>query len=157
VETVVPFYLLARWSGLFDSLVVLIIAHATFHLPLVVVLTYPRFRELPRSLEESAAIEGCSALRFFAAFALPAVGPTVGAAALVVLSFSWNEFLFSLLLTSRHVLPLTRLIQSAAENDWGIQLDAVAVIGLIAVAPPVVFGLVTFSVMARGLGLGRGG
>jgi multiple sugar transport system permease protein len=149
IVVVLPFYVLARWSGTFDSRLLLIVVHATFHMPLVVLLLFNQFRGMPEAIEESAAVEGCSIGRFFFAIAIPMAAPTIGAAALISLSFSWNEFLFALLLTSRKVLPLTRLIQSAAENDWGVQLDAVSVIGLIAVVPPAVLGLVAYYFLTR--------
>jgi multiple sugar transport system permease protein len=154
VVTVLPFFILARYSGTFDSRLLLIAAHATFHLPLVVLLLRSQFAEIPAALEESAAVEGCGPLRFFLLIAGPASFASIMACTLVVMSFSWNEFLFGLLLTSREVVPLPRFIQSAAENDWGIQLDAVAVIGAIAVLPPTLFGWLTYRFLLRGLSLG---
>lgn len=154
VVTVLPFFVLARWSGTFDSFLLLIVTHATFHLPLVVLLMRNPFAEIPPALEESAAVEGCGPLRFFFTIALPMSVAPLMACTLIVLSFSWNEFLFGLLLTSRDVTPLPRFIQSAAENDWGIQLDAVAVIGTLAVLPPALLGIVTYRFLLRGLSVG---
>lgn len=155
IVAVLPFYVMSRWSGTFDSRTLLSVVHATFHLPLIVLLMFLRFRELPTSLEESAFVEGCNVPRYFLAMALPITAPFVAICALLAFSFSWNEFLFSLLLTSGNVLPVARLIQSAAENDWGVQLDAVSVIGLLAVAPPTLFGLASFWLLSRQAKKGR--
>src|SRR5690606_12043153 len=94
VVTVLPFFVLARWSGTFDTHALLIVTHATFHLPLVVLLMRQRFAEIPAALEESAAVEGCGPARYFGTIALPIATPGLLACGLIVMSFSWNEFLF---------------------------------------------------------------
>ena len=154
VVTVVPFYLMSRQLGLFDTLWILIAAHTTFNLPLVVLILRNGFADIPRELEEAAAVDGCSPLRIFLTIALPLSAPALSAATVIAFSFSWNEFLFALILTGRDVLTVPRFIQQAAENSWGLQLDAVAVLGLVAVLPPALLGLAAQRFIVRGLALG---
>lgn len=154
IVSVLPLYYLYRWSGLFDTVLGLTIAHATFNLPFVVLIARNGFAELPDSLEEAALVDGCPVWKMFLTVALPLAGPAIAVAAVVAFSFSWNEFLFALILTNRDVLTLPRFIQGAAENTWGIQLDAVAVLGLVAVLPPTLLALFGQRFIVAGMATG---
>jgi len=154
IVTIIPLYYLFRTVGLFDTVAGLTIAHATFNLPFVVLITRNGFADLPGALEEAALVDGCPVWRLFFTIALPLAAPAIAVAGLIAFSFSWNEFLFALILTNRDVLTLPRFIQGAAENTWGIQLDAVAVLGLVAVIPPAVLALLAQRFLVGGLTAG---
>jgi multiple sugar transport system permease protein len=68
---VLPFLLLFRFVGLLDTLVVLALVYGALNLPLVVWITRDVFASLPREIEESALIDGCSRWQAFVRIALP--------------------------------------------------------------------------------------
>ena len=55
------------------------------------------FDTVPVSLEEAAAIDGCSRLGVMWRISLPLAKPAIMANALYVFMIAWNEFLFALL------------------------------------------------------------
>lgn len=60
IALAVPMYLVARALGLMDQHIVLILAYCTFLIPYVMWLMRGFFMSLPKELEESAFIDGCS-------------------------------------------------------------------------------------------------
>ena len=55
------------------------------------------FDTIPASLEEAAAIDGCSRLQAMRHISLPLALPAIASNALFVFMIAWNEFLFALL------------------------------------------------------------
>ena len=55
------------------------------------------FDTIPVSLEEAAALDGCSRLGIMRRISLPLAMPAIMANALFVFMIAWNEFLFALL------------------------------------------------------------
>jgi ABC-type glycerol-3-phosphate transport system permease component len=86
----------------------LVLAHAVYTLPVVVLVLYAGFRSLPLDLEEAAHVDGCSVWSGFVRIALPAARGTLATAALLVFLLSWDEFTYALLiqLTHRTMPPL---------------------------------------------------
>ena len=60
IALAVPMFLVARKLGLVDKHITLILAYCTFLIPYVMWLIRSFFLSLPRELEESAMIDGCS-------------------------------------------------------------------------------------------------
>ena len=86
---------------LLDSYLGLILAHTTFALPLTIWITKSYFDSIPRELEESAFMDGCSRMRTLGRIIVPVSTPGILAAGIYVFIFSWNDFLFGLTLTSK--------------------------------------------------------
>ena len=55
------------------------------------------FDTIPTSLEEAAAIDGCTRLQAMRHISLPLALPAIASNALFVFMIAWNEFLFALL------------------------------------------------------------
>jgi multiple sugar transport system permease protein len=68
-------------------------------MPFAVLIMRDVFRDIPKELEESAYVDGASPLTAFFHIALPLAAPAIAAAAVICFAFSWNEFLFALILT----------------------------------------------------------
>lgn len=95
-----PFYVISRAVGLYDRPAVLIFAHVVLTLPFAVWLLQSFFAEVPKELEEAAAIDGCTRAQAFLRVALPMVRPGLFATGILTFIFSWKDFLFALVLTS---------------------------------------------------------
>jgi multiple sugar transport system permease protein len=123
IATVSPLYLLMRALGLRDTWLALILANASFALPLVIWLLAGFIREIPRALEEAAAVDGAGRLAALRFVVLPLVAPGVASAALLAFLFSWNEFLFAYTFTateaSRTVPVALALFPGVFEVPWG--------------------------------------
>jgi len=151
IATVAPLYLIVRALGLRDTWWALILANASFALPLMLWLVTGFLRELPRELEEAAFVDGTGRLGALRHVVLPAAAPGVAAGALITFLFTWNEFLFAYTFTateaSRTVPVALALFPGVFEVPWG----DIAAAALLASAPPIliVFGLQKY--LVRGL------
>lgn len=94
-----PLYILMMKMNLLDTRLALIILYLTFNLGLVIWLMVGFFQELPKELEEAAMVDGCSLFQAFLRIVLPLSASGLSAAAILCIVFSWNEFLFALLVT----------------------------------------------------------
>ncbi|NLJ80962.1 MAG: carbohydrate ABC transporter permease [Firmicutes bacterium] len=91
-----------------------------------------QFLDLPRELEEAAAIDGCGPLRLIAYVLLPALRQGLGALAVYVFIFSWNGFFWPLIMTSSasmQTLPLgLAFFQSAEAENWPVLMAAACLV-----------------------------
>jgi len=153
VATAIPFYLIMGFLGLLDTRAALVLLNTTFNLPLVVVILRQAFIDLPIELEEAALVDGASHLDIFLKISLRLAAPSVAAAVLIVIAFTWNEFLFALMLGTlrARVIPVH---MAGAVDTRGVQFWFVAVRTLIAMTPPVVLALLAQRYIVRGLTFG---
>ena len=151
--TVIPFFIVMQTIGLLDTQVALIMTNATFVMPFAVLIMRDVFKELPLEMEESAWVDGASRFQSFWNIALPLAAPAAAAAAVICFAFSWNEFLFALILTSKNAQPITVVI-AGVEHTQGIQFWFVATRLLFAIIPPTLLALTAQRYIVRGLTLG---
>ena len=150
---IIPFFYIIRSIGLTDTRLGLIFAHVTINLPLAVLLSRDIIMGLPKEIEESAMIDGCSRGRVIFTITLPLVLPAIISAGLICFAFSWNEFIFALTLTYEKAATIPLLI-SGAKWGRGIMVWYVAVRCLVALIPPVVISLFAQRYIVKGLTLG---
>ena len=104
-----PLIILVRDLGLQDTPLGLALPEAAFGLPLTVIILRPFFRNIPRELEDAAAIDGCGQLGFFFRVLLPLSRPALATVAVLAIVSSWNQFLLPLVLLS-------------SESNWTLPL-----------------------------------
>ena len=147
-------YCLATDSrNLLNSLIALILVNTTFTLPFVILIARSVFAELPRALEESAFVDGATTLQVFRHLALPLAAPGLIAAALISYAYTWNKFIFALVLTGPQTQTMP-LLMSAGEGIRGIDFTVVSVRALTAIVPPVALALLAQRYIIRGLTFG---
>ncbi len=151
--TVIPFFIVMQTIDLLDTQLALILTNATFVMPFAVLIMRDVFKELPLEMEESAWVDGASRFQSFWNIALPLAAPAAAAAAVICFAFSWNEFLFALILTSKNAQPITVVI-AGVEHTQGIQFWFVATRLLFAIIPPTLLALTAQRYIVRGLTLG---
>ena len=151
--TVIPFFIVMQTLGVLDTQLALILTNATFVMPFAVLIMRDVFKELPLEMEESAWVDGASRFQSFWNIALPLAAPAAAAAAVICFAFSWNEFLFALILTSKNAQPITVVI-AGVEHTQGIQFWFVATRLLFAIIPPTLLALTAQRYIVRGLTLG---
>ncbi|MGI9419107.1 MAG: carbohydrate ABC transporter permease [Geminicoccaceae bacterium] len=134
VMLIAPIYRLMTPLGLTDSLAGLIIVYTAFNVPFATFLMQSFFDGIPKELEESAMIDGCtrfSALwRIIFPLTLPGMAATLG----FVFTAAWSELLFALMLINSEekmtfAVGLLTFV-SKFSVDWG-QMMAAAVLALI--------------------------
>jgi multiple sugar transport system permease protein len=111
------------------------------------------FQDVPGEMEEAALGDGASPWQSFVKVALPLSIPGVIASALYCFIFSWNDFLFALMLTSpkTKTIPLGILASfSAVEISWG----RMAVMSIFAIIPAIIISLFLNRYFVQGLTMG---
>ena len=151
IATVSPLYLVFRALGLRDTWAALVLAHASFALPLTIWLLAGFIREIPRALEESASIDGAGRLATLRWVIAPLVAPGVASAALLAFLMSWNEFLYAYTFTateaSRTVPVALALFPGVFEVPWG----DIAAASVLASVPTILIVIALQRHLIRGL------
>ena len=130
---VVPFFILFQKLGWIDTYACMILSHLVITLPIVVWIMIGAFEDVPLELEEAARIDGCSRWRVFTRISLPVCRTALATATILSFIFSWNNFIFALILTGpeRRTLPVAVFnFISGDEIDWGGLSAAATVITL---------------------------
>ncbi len=92
----VPLFFLLFSMGLINSKIGLVMVYIALSIPFTVFLLLGYFKTLPKSLEESAEIDGCGPIRTFFQIMLPLARNGLVAAAVLNFVGLWNEFLLAL-------------------------------------------------------------
>lgn len=153
VAVIFPFLLMYREIGIVDRAWSLGVAYALFNLPLAVWITRDAFRAVPKEIEESALIDGCTRFGAFMKISFPLALPGIITAFFVCFIFAWNEFLFALILTFRRSQTLPVMISGQA-NELGAYWWIMSALGLIAIVPMLALGLYAQKWIVRGLSAG---
>ncbi|ADK82452.1 carbohydrate ABC transporter permease [Sediminispirochaeta smaragdinae] len=153
VVLAVPFFLLARSFGIADTYLALVAMGAFLSVPFVIWMMRGFFAEIPRELEESAIVDGCSRLTAVTRIVLPLVAPGFAATAVLCALLVWNEFFFMLILSGPATRTLPVLVNSYV-SERSINWSAMSAAGTITVAPLVVFGILAQRHLVRGLTMG---
>ncbi len=106
ITYLVPWYIAFRQLGMIDTFAALTLTHLIVGLPLIVWIMISFFEDVPRELEEAAFVDGASRLATFFRIVLPVSGPGIVAASILAFIFSWNQFLFSLVLSGPRTQPV---------------------------------------------------
>ncbi|MEO1020554.1 MAG: carbohydrate ABC transporter permease [Pseudomonadota bacterium] len=153
VAMLIPFFFMYYQLGLLDTHLGLIIVHAGLNISIVVWILRGFFLDLPRELEEAAYVDGCTYWAAFRKIILPLARPGIAAASIITFLFSWNEFLFALVLADSNVRTVPVGIYGFIgyqQIRWG-ELSASAMLMLI---PVLIFVLLFQRQLIRGLTFG---
>ena len=104
-----PFFQLQIWGILPTTIVVLIAINQPFTLWLL----YSFFKTVPRELDESALIDGCSYFQTFRYIIMPVMWPGVITAGLFSLMLAYNDFTVTALLLNQENHTMVPKIQNA--------------------------------------------
>lgn len=150
---VVPFFILFSNLGLQDTIPGLILANTFLNLPLGIILLAAGLRDIPNEVEEAAAVDGASIYRTLFSVVLPMLAPTIVAAAVLVFIFSWDDYLFALVLTTSNATPVT-LGAANFITSTGIRWGDISAASFLSTLPPLVFAVFAQRYLVSGLSAG---
>jgi len=153
VVLVLPLYLLMARLDLLDTHLAIIIAHTTFNLPLVIWMMKGFFDSVPKEIDEAGMVDGCSPMMTFLRLVLPLTVGGLAATAILCAVFSWNEFLFALILSGRGTATLLVAVprlMTIAGTFWG----QVAAVGTVITTPVLLFAFAVQRYLVAGLTFG---
>jgi multiple sugar transport system permease protein len=153
IGIVLPVFLIYRSVGIYDTRFGLIIAYTVFTLPVSVWMMFAYFRQMPKSMEEAALVDGCTRWEAFWRVAVPLAAPGIVAAAVFAFIACWTEFFFALLLTSRTAFTLPTVFR-AFIGFQGAPYGEAAALAIVSLVPSIALGVLAQKHLVRGLTLG---
>jgi multiple sugar transport system permease protein len=149
----IPLFLLFQWLGMIGTLTPLVITHLVITVPIVAWVMIGFFEGLPSELEEAALVDGATIWQAFLHVAMPLARPGITVAMILSFIFSWNNFIFGVVLAGR----TTRTLPVAVYNvltfeqiNWG----PLAAAALVVTAPVLLLTLLMQKEIVAGLTAG---
>lgn len=150
IVVVIPIYMIFRSGGVLDNVFALSFTYLALTVPITVWILSRFVEDLPVELDEAALVDGASRLQILLRVVLPLVRPGLAAAAVICLLYTWNEFLYALILTGRDAKTAPVAIVGFMTNKeiyWG----RIAAAGSLVLVPVLAFGIVAHRHLVRGL------
>ena len=152
----IPLFGLLQQLGIFDTYWALIVLYTAFRIPFTTFLIRAYLIDMPRDVDEAAAIDGASRTQIFWHIIMPMCRPILVSAALLQALFAWNEFAFALVFISNadlKTLPVGLMdMQSRLLTDWPVQFAGLTMAAL----PMIILFLIGQRQFLRGLTEGMG-
>ncbi|WP_022886645.1 carbohydrate ABC transporter permease [Glaciibacter superstes] len=153
VSLLVPWYFIFANLRLVGGYEVLILSHMFVSLPLIVYIMMSFFDSMPLELEEQAQVDGLTPIGAFRRITLPLSIAGLATSGILSFIFSWNNFMFALVLSGANTKTLPVAIfnfVSYASIDWGSLMAAAVVVTV----PIMVIALFTQKYIVSGLTAG---
>jgi len=118
----------------------IILIYVAMNLPFVIWILQSFIVQVPRSLEESARVDGAGPFQVFFRIVLPLIQPGLAAAAIFTFRIAWNEYLLASALADRDTKTVPILIvnnMSEFNVEWGV----IFATGMLLSVPPLIFTL----------------
>ncbi|QFU14776.1 carbohydrate ABC transporter permease [Microvirga thermotolerans] len=137
VTLLVPLFEIMRALGLLNTWVALILPYTVLSLPVCTLILVSFFEGIPRDLENSAMIDGCTRIGALFKIVVPLSAPGVFTAGILAFVNAWDEFLLALSFNSNpmlRTLPVgITLYQGEFAFPWPV-ISAALVVGIVPVA-----------------------
>jgi alpha-glucoside transport system permease protein len=130
----IPIFSLYQSTGLFDTVLGLVLFHTAFGLPFGIFLMRNFFMGIPKDIMESARIDGASELRIFVKLILPLGLPAIASLAIFQFLWTWNDLIVALTF-GRDTQPLTVAIFSQT-RQFGSNIELIAPASFLSLAIP---------------------
>jgi len=118
----IPLFIVFQMLGLTGTLWPMVITHLVITVPIVVWVMIGFFETLHPDLEEAALIDGATLWQAFRYIALPLSRPGIVVAAILAFIFSWNNFIFGVVLAGRETRTLPVAVYNVLtfeQISWG--------------------------------------
>lgn len=149
-----PLFPVVNWLRLNDTHLLLILLYTTFFVSLSTWIMRAFIKQIPFELEEAAIIDEATLTQRLLRVVLPVAAQGIAATAIFVLIFSWNEYIFALIFTTRNAktapVIIGEMLSTAEGVEWGV-LFAAATIQLL---PILIFVILVQRLLIAGLTAG---
>jgi len=149
----ISLFLLFQWLELTGTLMPIILTHLVITVPIVVWIMIGFFEGLPPELEEAALVDGATIWQAFRFVALPLARPGITVATILAFIFSWNNFIFGIVLAGRETRTLPVAVYNVLtfeQVSWG----PLAAAALLVTAPVLLLTLLMQKEIVAGLTAG---
>lgn len=149
---VIPLFNIFQAIGLYDTYLGMIWVYQVVTLPMIVWLSRSYIEDIPKDIEEAAAMDGAKPVRIVLHIVLPLLKPGLIGASLLVFLLAWHNFALGLILTSTKAPVTVALLKLL---NPGLQFYPVMAAGLVVtMIVPVILIVVGQRHLERGLTFG---
>jgi putative chitobiose transport system permease protein len=148
----IPLFIVTLRLGLVDSYAGVILPVAVNAIGIF--LMRQAFSTVPRDLEDAARIDGCGDFTIYARIMLPLVKPALATLAAFTFVAQWNDFLWPLVVLKSREYYTLQLGLASLQGVFGVNWRYISAASIIALAPTIVFFLLTQRFFTRGLAAG---
>jgi multiple sugar transport system permease protein len=148
-----PLVIYFQQIGLANTYIGLIWVYQLICLPLILWIVRGYFEDIPADIEHAYRIAGHGWFTTFRRVMLPLAGPGIAAAGLLAFIFTWNNFIFALVLASADKQPVT-VGALAFVTAAGIQYGQIAAAVVMSIAPIFALAIYAQRYLVTGLSLG---
>lgn len=145
----IPIFTIYQDTGLFDTVLGLVLFHVAFGLPFGIFLMRNFFIGIPRDILESARIDGASEMRIFTRLILPLGLPAIASLAIFQFLWTWNDLIVALTY-GRDTQPLTVAIFTQT-RQFGSNIELIAPASFLSLAIPLAVFLAFQRFFVQGL------
>jgi alpha-glucoside transport system permease protein len=145
----IPIFSLYNSTGLFDTVIGLVLFHVAFGMPFAIFLLRNFFIGIPKDILESARIDGASEMTIFFRLILPLGLPAIASLAIFQFLWTWNDLIVALTF-ARDTQPITVAIFSQL-RQFGSNIELIAPAAFVSLAVPLVVFLAFQRYFVQGL------
>ena len=151
--SILPMYIIFKNLHVLDNIFALSLVYASMNLPIAIWMMRSFLSEVPKEVIEASKIDGADFETELMQVVMPIVLPGVAAAALICFIFAWNEYFFSVLLTSSHAKTTPPFLASFVDGR-GQFLAVLSAASMVAALPVILAGWFAQKQLVRGLAMG---
>lgn len=132
----IPYLMIWRGLGLWDTQWGLILAYMVFEVPITIWILASFLAAIPREIDEAALIDGYGYRGLFFKFILPLIRPAIGVAMFFAWLFAWTDMFFASVLTSAVAKTIpAQLLTALGKVGWGVEYGPAAAAGFVTIIP----------------------
>lgn len=147
----IPIFLIIKTADLLDTKLALILVYAAFTLPFTIWVLTLYFRSLPSEIEEAALVDGCTRFGALRHVVLPLAAPGLAAIAAFSFLFSYDEFLFALLITSSPASKTVPVMIATISVNPDASYTLIAVGIILSISAPILLAILFRRFITSGL------
>ena len=137
-----PYFFMLSAARLTNNIVGLIIVYLTFTTPFAIWTMKGFYDEYSVEIEEAAMVDGASRLQVFLKITVPILMPAILTVLIFCFIFSWQEFLYALILTNDYRAQTLTVGVFGTISKWEISWGRIAAAGTVASIPVIALFLI---------------
>lgn len=150
ISWVLPLYLVCYYLGIYDTYAGILLPHIAVHICFFSWIMKGFFDGIDPSMEYAALIDGCTRWGAFLRVALPSAVPAIAALGILSWLYTWNEFLFALILTGQNTALIT-VTMAQFVTELGTAWNLMSAMAVLAMGPAIIITLFAQKYVIRGL------
>ena len=153
ISIIIPLFILIKDLGMINTYQGLILPYSALGLPFAVWIMTAYFEGIPREIDDSALVDGCSRFGAFLKVMLPLAKPGLITVSIINFMACWNDLLLAIVITGEETRTLPALV-AGARGLLGIEWQRLSALAILAIIPAIIFALLLQKYIQRGLVMG---